>query len=997
MKKQLHLFFALVGFTFTSVVSAQFLENKPGKPVNISKPISVVKVPSIASRATLSRPDLSREVEMQDGRASRYDIIPGKGSSGDDPLWQKSTKNQSRLVGKTPNLVFETASSGAQPSDPDGAVGPNHYVTVTNTAFQIFDKQGNSLTGGLLNTSVIFPQSGCCDLTISYDNLADRYVMSLLRVTTGSKNIQVAISDGPDPVNDSWTVYAYEPVRDYNKLSVWRDGYYVTENTTQVKKVHVFERDKMIQGDPNAQIVSFELPGIVTSGFSPPQAFNIASSDFPTAGGAPVVFLQDDSYNGVSVDHIKMWTVDMDWSNVNNSTISAATEYNVTPFVSVFDGGSFNNLIQPNSTVRIDAIQATIMNQATFRKFTTHNSAVFNFVVDVDGTSAKQAGIRWYEMRQASDTDPWTIYQEGTYTAPDNRNAWMGSMSIDAFGNIALGYSGMSSPNSSNPNIFVGSYYTGRYPTDPLGQMTVQETVIMEGDAIIPGTRYGDYNKMDVDPSDDKSFWFVNELMHNGRKNIAGVFKLVNFNNDVGISNLTAPVDGALTNSEDITVTIFNYGLDPVSNFEVSYQVDGGTAVTETFTGTIQPQTSANYTFSSTADFSAEGHTYSLVSSTHLTNDEDTSNDSFDALITHVFQNDVGISDITAPVSGALGANEIVSATITNYGTSTQTSVPVSCAVDGGTPINETYTGSIASGQSDAFSFATTADMSNLFSNYSIASNTALASDSVVSNDDYTVNVLNKPDVCIPEAIEDCDVDGIKKFVLKDIDADDGADGCNGENGYEDRTHLITDLTISTSSTSTFNVQAQQNWNNGADGDEKFSVWIDLDDSGTFEESERFISGHDFTAAGSLVNFSMVLPADPPQGIHILRAKAMDTTADGDILNPCTDFDYGEVQDYLVNLTLTVGFDEIGIDDPFRIITLSDNYFEISFPTRDFTERLELKVFDMLGQQIYWKSLFNDSGNGYNHILNMSYMPSGVYFVTLGNDQVQESKRIIVE
>ena len=997
MKKQLHLFFALVGFTFTSVVSAQVLENKPGKPVNISKPISVVKVPSIASRAKLSRADLSREVEMQDGRASRYDIIPGKGSSGDDPLWQKSTKNQSRLVGKTPNLVFETASSGAQPSDPDGAVGPNHYVTVTNTAFQIFDKQGNSLTGGLLNTSVIFPQSGCCDLTISYDNLADRYVMSLLRVTTGSKNIQVAISDGPDPVNDSWTVYAYEPVRDYNKLSVWRDGYYVTENTTQVKKVHVFERDKMIQGDPNAQIVSFELPGIVTSGFFPPQAFNIASSDFPTAGGAPVVFLQDDSYNGVSVDHIKMWTVDMDWSNVNNSTISAATEYNVTPFVSVFDGGSFANLDQPNGGVKVDAIQATIMNQATFRKFTTHNSAVFNFVVDVDGTSAKQAGIRWYEMRQASDTDPWTIYQEGTYTAPDNRNAWMGSMSIDALGNIALGYSGMSSPNSSNPNIFVGSYYTGRYHSDPLGQMNVQETVIMEGDAIIPGTRYGDYNKMDVDPSDDKSFWFVNELMHNGRKNIAGVFKLVNFNNDVGISNLTAPVDGTLTNSEDITVTIFNYGLDPVSNFEVSYQVDGGTAVTETFTGTIQPQTSANYTFSSTADFSTEGHTYSLVSSTHLTNDEDTSNDSFDASITHVFQNDVGISDITAPVSGALGVNEIVSVTITNYGTSTQTSVPVSYAVDGGTPINETYTGSIASGQSDAFSFATTADMSNLFSNYSIASNTALASDSVVSNDDYTVNVLNKPDVCIPEAIEDCDVDGIKKFVLKDIDADDGADGCNGENGYEDRTHLITDLTISTSSTSTFNVQAQQNWNNGADGDEKFSVWIDLDDSGTFEESERFISGHDFTAAGSLVNFSMVLPADPPQGIHILRAKAMDTTADGDILNPCTDFDFGEVQDYLVNLTLTVGFDEIGIDDPFRIITLSDNYFEISFPTRDFTERLELKVFDMLGQQIYWRSLFNDSGTGYNHVLNMSYMPSGVYFVTLGNDQVQESKRIIVE
>ncbi len=99
----------------------------------------------------------------------------------------------------------------------------------------------------------------------------------------------------------------------------------------------------------------------------------------------------------------------------------------------------------------------------------------------------------------------------------------------------------------------------------------------------------------------------------------------------------------------------------------------------------------------------------------------------------------------------------------------------------------------------------------------------------------------------------------------------------------------------------------------------------------------------------------------------------------------------------MVNLTLTVGFDDIGIDDPFKIVTLSDNFFEISFPTREFTERLELKVFDLLGQQIYWKSLYNDSGNGYKHLLNMSYMPSGVYFVTLGNDQVQESGRIVVE
>ena len=43
------------------------------------------------------------------------------------------------------------------------------------------------------------------------------------------------------------------------------------------------------------------------------------------------------------------------------------------------------------------------MNQAQFRKFPTHNSAVFNFVVDVDGTSSELAGVRWYELRQDGD------------------------------------------------------------------------------------------------------------------------------------------------------------------------------------------------------------------------------------------------------------------------------------------------------------------------------------------------------------------------------------------------------------------------------------------------------------------------------------------------------------------------------------------------------------------------------------------------------------------
>ena len=198
----------------------------------------------------------------------------------------------------------------------------------------------------------------------------------------------------------------------------------LTENTGSGNKLHVFERAAMIDAasagtDP--QILSFSLPGLVTSGFHSPQVLNISNNNWPTSGGATIIYMQDDAWTGVTEDHIKVWTATMDWATPGNSIVSAAQELagadGVTSFVGVFDGGSFSNLAQPSGGGLIDALQATIMNQAQYRRFATHNSAIFNFVVDFDCSSVKQAGVRWYELRQTADCQPWTVHQEGTYTA----------------------------------------------------------------------------------------------------------------------------------------------------------------------------------------------------------------------------------------------------------------------------------------------------------------------------------------------------------------------------------------------------------------------------------------------------------------------------------------------------------------------------------------------------------------------------------------------------
>jgi hypothetical protein len=100
----------------------------------------------------------------------------------------------------------------------------------------------------------------------------------------------------------------------------------------------------------------------------------------------------------------------------------------------------------------------------------------------------------------------------------------MGSIAMDKFGDMALGYSLSSS--TVNPSIAV----TGRIPSDPPGTMQV-ETVMMAGTGSQTGSlhRWGDYSAMQVDPSDDCTFWYTNEFLRtNGTFNWAthiGSFK----------------------------------------------------------------------------------------------------------------------------------------------------------------------------------------------------------------------------------------------------------------------------------------------------------------------------------------------------------------------------------------------------------------------------------------------------------------------------------------
>lgn len=967
---------------FSFFVGVQAQQNNTGlSPTLITQSEQMVEVPSIASQLVsgtfVAAVEIDKEVNPKRWDANK--AVPGKGlPKGNDPLWEQQSKS-SKIKGKEPILSFTAASSGATPTDPTGAVGPNHFVNSWNSAFRIWDKEGNALTPPA-SLGTIFPGQTMGDPIVMYDPFADRFIITEFY----SNGFLVAISQGPDPVNDGWYTYQFptNSFPDYPKFSLWSDGYYITANknsytagTSQV--VYAIDRDKMITGDPSAQMIGFPLPTIKTNGFYSPLGFNVNGSEMPPPGNAPIVYMQDDSWSGISTDHLKVWSINVDWETPSNSDISNPQVINTEPFDGLFDGGSFSNLPQPSGP-DVDALQATIMYMAQYRRFPDYNSAVFNFVVDLDG-SDDLAGIRWYELRQNNDGDPWEIYQEGTYSQPEGYSAFSGNMCMDIDGNIALAYTVVS--ESQYPSL----RYTGRFSTDPLNVMTIEEESYAEGTNSDPSSRYGDYSQMTIDPADDKTFWSIGEFFTGGtRKDQVGVFKIApDLANDVGIISIDSPVNGLLSDAEPITVTIRNFGVDDQTDIPVSYQVDGGEWTSEFYTGSVSSNTNDQFTFEGTADLSIPGYSYQILATTNLGSDQDAENDSVSIYVKHLYANDIGAVDISSPLSGTyLTADETVTATIRNYGAITQSDFEVSYILNGGTPVTETVPGLLLSETDMDFTFSTTVDLSDI-GYYELEVITNLPGDADDSNNSYVTNITNS--LCQPELMCTQGV-GVFDFQLGTIS---NYTGCN-PNGYGNYTDLSTNLVVG----SEYELTITTGY-----GDVYVKVWIDFNDNFLLEDDEVVID--DFVVAPGQATgtyteaMPLIIAEDANLGEHLLRIK---TNYNEDVpSDPCEQTTFGETEDYMVNIVLGtgVGFANTQPND-LLLINKGNNQFVAVFDAVDLNEPLIITVHNIQGQSVIQNQVQNVNGK-FTYDFDMSYAPYGIYLLRMGNDNFGKIKRFVVK
>ena len=311
-----------------------------------------------------------------------------------------------------------------------------------------------------------------------------------------------AVSTSSDPMGE---YYRYEFQRplfpDYPRPAVWPDGYYVPTSTSDdfiEKHICVADRNSMLKGSPATEQC------VVIDGVSFLNTVDLEGKRLPPDGAPNLVLAAGGSQlNQVfGDDGVYVWQFKVDWKDSKNTKVTGPVKIAVAPYQFLCRGQLTSCVPQPGTDRRLDAQGDKLMARAVYRNLGNRESIV---AVHSVNTEAAGGGVRWYEFQVGGRDRSVTLRQQGTY-APDGFYRWMASPAIDRLGNIGIGYSFGGTPH------YAGQRFAGRLANDPLGQLTLKETVLVEGAASQTNTlRWEDYTQTAVDPSDDCTVWYVGD------------------------------------------------------------------------------------------------------------------------------------------------------------------------------------------------------------------------------------------------------------------------------------------------------------------------------------------------------------------------------------------------------------------------------------------------------------------------------------------------------
>ena len=424
------------------------------------------------------------------------------------------------------------------PPDTTMAVGPSHVVAWVNSMYAVMDKTGTVLNAGgvPVNGNALFiGAGGLCETTnrgdpiLQYDRLAGRWILSqfAFNVTAGVPSAPyvqcIAVSTGPNPLGTyfryavNFSAVSPSGLNDYGKLAVWPDGYYTSYNmfggspagaNTGVA-LCASDRLKMIAGDPLATTLC--APIAFYAGGASFLPADLDGTTLPTTTAQGAIFMRQNlapslAYLKLKPDFVAgTVTLNDGFGGVLGSFVSVP----IGTMTRSCNGSGGTCVAQPGTTNLLDTLGSRLMYRLAYRNRGGVDSLVVTQSSDPDGAGARSAAIRWWEIRSPFAAVP-TLFQNATYDPGASGDRWMGSIAMDKMGNMMVGYSAVNAAAGVKPSIRVA----GRLRTDVRNQLQAEQTLIAgTGSQTGTLTRWGDYTTMQIDPTNDCTFWYIGQYL----------------------------------------------------------------------------------------------------------------------------------------------------------------------------------------------------------------------------------------------------------------------------------------------------------------------------------------------------------------------------------------------------------------------------------------------------------------------------------------------------
>ncbi len=285
---------------------------------------------------------------------------------------------------------------------------------------------------------------------------------------------------------------------------------------------------------------------------------------------------------------------------------------------------------------------------------------------------------------------------------------------------------------------------------------------------------------------------------------------------------------------------------------------------------------------------------------------------------------DLGVQSVLSPVSGTNLGEEQVTVRVKNYGSSTESYIPVSYSVNGGSEVWEMIDGPLASGESIDYTFAETVDLSNPGETYSIAICTGPENNELEGNNCKNPDITNElPAYCMPYA--KVSLDYIDYVVIGDI-----SNSSDWQDTVADYTSMTTIIEDGATENIYVGVQSYSSTN-------KVWIWIDWNKDFSFDSSSELFATDNF------FNGTITVPVDQPPGDYRLRVRLL---RGGDPI-PCENSYFGETEDYTITVVPQPDYD-VGvtyIQYPTSGIYLGDENVKTRVKNYGFVPQSDIPVF----------------------------------------------------